>query len=297
MGLNRYYCPNLPQAGSIDLPEEEAHHALRVRRETIGDECVLFDGQGHEATARFLTADKRAARLELLSYRWAPRIPPGKIILGIAMPKGDRQREVIERAVELGVHRLVPVKASRGVLVYSPEMLSKWRRYQVEACKQCERNQSLEIAEAASWEEWIMAGANDPRANAGPQSAGGDRFGKRCWVAHPRSRLPKTIEALSEIRSDDVSVPLATDREPIDEIRVAIGPEGGFTSEELAFAFQYPWRLLDLGERILRVETAVAAASLLAGQLVARRQEAAPGDGLISSGASPERRGKEGEPA
>lgn len=292
MGLNRYYCPSLPESGSIDLPEEEVHHALRVRRETIGDECVLFDGQGHEATARFLSVNKRSASLELLCHRWAPRIPPGKIILGIAMPKGDRQREVIERAVELGAHRLVPLKVSRGVLVYGEDMLSKWRRYQLEACKQCERNQGLEIAEAVGWEEWIMAGGSEAGAAEG-QKLGGHRFGKRCWVAHPRSRLPKTIEALAETRSDDVSVPLATDQEPIDEIRVAIGPEGGFTSEELAFAFQYPWRLLDLGERILRVETAVAAVSLLAGQLVARRQGARSENGPSSIGEDPGRRGEE----
>jgi 16S rRNA (uracil1498-N3)-methyltransferase len=292
VGLNRYYCPSLPESGSIDLPEEEVHHALRVRRETIGDECVLFDGQGHEATARFLSVNKRSASLELLCHRWAPRIPPGKIILGIAMPKGDRQREVIERAVELGAHRLVPLKVSRGVLVYGEDMLSKWRRYQLEACKQCERNQGLEIAEAVGWEEWIMAGGSEAGAAEG-QKLGGHRFGKRCWVAHPRSRLPKTIEALAETRSDDVSVPLATDQEPIDEIRVAIGPEGGFTSEELAFAFQYPWRLLDLGERILRVETAVAAVSLLAGQLVARRQGARSENGPSSIGEDPGRRGEE----
>jgi 16S rRNA (uracil1498-N3)-methyltransferase len=292
VGLNRYYCPSLPESGSIDLPEEEVHHALRVRRETIGDECVLFDGQGHEATARFLSVNKRSASLELLCHRWAPRIPPGKIILGIAMPKGDRQREVIERAVELGAHRLVPLKVSRGVLVYGADMLSKWRRYQLEACKQCERNQGLEIAEAVGWEEWIMAGGSEAGAAEG-QKLGGHLFGKRCWVAHPRSRLPKTIEALAETRSDDVSVPLATDQQPIDEIRVAIGPEGGFTSEELAFAFQYPWRLLDLGERILRVETAVAAVSLLAGQLVARRQGARSENGPSSIGEDPGRRGEE----
>ncbi len=76
MGLNRYYLPNMPHSGEAKLPAEEAHHAIRVRREKLGDSCLLFDGTGNEAAASFSRIDKREAYLHVHSVRFDPKVLP-----------------------------------------------------------------------------------------------------------------------------------------------------------------------------------------------------------------------------
>jgi 16S rRNA (uracil1498-N3)-methyltransferase len=151
---------------------------------------------------------------------------PFALTLGVALPKGDRQRWIVEKAVELGVTRLVPLITERSEKLGS----EKLTRYVIEASKQCGRNRLMEIAPAQSWTDWLVS-----RAETAPLPI-------RAWVAHPTGR---------GLTAADVSQPGPT--------LVAIGPEGGLTDEEVAEATGAHWELIGLGPRILRIETAAAA--------------------------------------
>ena len=246
MGLNRYFVPNLPITGSIELSSEEAHHALRVRRETVDGICVAFDGRGHVAICRIIRTTKRDVTIEVESYRFEPNEPSGRIQLAVAMPRGDRQRGVIEKAVELGVHELVPIVCQRSVGLPNDSALEKWERAVVEACKQCERNRLMTISELCSFESFIQSESSDDLNEAGTLR----------MFAHPQ-------ESIFDANEKRISFCDRIDNRIL-KIAIAIGPEGGFTKDEVKLAIDAGLRRLDLGPRILRVETAVCAASFYA---------------------------------
>ena len=241
MGLNRYYVPNLPKAGSVLLPAEESHHALRVRREMEGGFCVAFDGKGNRANCKIVRTTKRDVTIEIESFCFEPNELPGKILLAVAMPKGDRQKGVIEKAVELGVHELIPLICHRSVAIPSESSAEKWARIVIEACKQCERNRNMVIASPCSFESLIQFHSSNSQLH---------------MIAHPQSESEPSNTTACLYNPIEASY---------SEALIAIGPEGGFTEKEVQFADDSKWLRLDLGSRILRVETAVCAALFYAG--------------------------------
>jgi len=262
MGLHRYYIEQRLTSGRVSLSPEEAVHALRVRRETIGNRCVVFDGHGNESIAVIAVASKRECELELEKIVFAPRDLPGHFTLGVALPKGDRLRSVIERAVELGVHVLVPILTDRSVKIPSDNTIDKLQRIVLEACKQCERNRLMEIRQPIRFSEWVgqvASGASVPHPSF--------RI-----IAHPD--LPE-----HRITMQAFAIQACIEKPPTGF--AAIGPEGGFTDDEVLEAVSRNWKVIDLGARILRVETAVASLATLASvvfndQQVARQESYSP---------------------
>jgi 16S rRNA (uracil1498-N3)-methyltransferase len=204
----------------------EAHHLLHVLRATPGTEVVLFDGSGREFDARVTACRRAEVELEILEVRAVDRELPFALVLGVALPKGDRQRWIVEKAVELGVTRLVPLVTERSERPGG----EKLARYVVEASKQCGRNRLMSIAEPTRWSDWL---ALPPPRAAAPC---------RRWAAHPGGRAIEAAELAA----------------PVDSL-LAIGPEGGFADAEAEAAVAAGWELVGLGERLLRIETAALA--------------------------------------
>ena len=257
MGLHRYFVHQVLTPGRIFLPAEEAHHAIRVRREVAGNRCVLFDGLGNEAAAVIASTTKRDCEIEIESVVFAPRDLPGYFSLGVSLPKGDRLRAVVEKAVELGVHELVPLLTERSVKIPTDNSIEKLQRIVVEACKQCERNRLMEIKPPIDFSAWMdrVASDNSPLASS-------FRI-----IAHPdlpqyRMTMKQFLFAHSEIQ-------------PLHGF-AAIGPEGGFTDGEVLKAVARDWKVVDLGSRILRVETAVASLATIAAVVFDDKQETPP---------------------
>ena len=206
------------------LSGSEAHHLLHVLRATPGMSVLLFDGSGREFDAEVTACGRSTVELSVLDGRETDRELPFPLTLGVALPKGDRQRWIVEKAVELGVTRLVPLVTERSEKPGG----EKLGRYVIEASKQCGRNRLMEIAEPQLWTEWLAANPGDDAAES-----------LRAWIAHPTGR-PLTVADLSH------------DRPAL----IAIGPEGGLSDAETADAAATGWELIGLGPRILRIETA-----------------------------------------
>ena len=210
-------------------------------RAKVGDAVTLFDGSGTEFLACVQSIQRDRVQLQINERVLANRERKTQIHLAIALPKGDRQKVVIEKAVELGVYRLIPIRAQRSQPSFSEKSLDRWKRYVIEASKQCRRSRLMLIAEPITFESLLNSS---------------DEMGK--WIAHPypednKSPCPTTQPPQSERLKG------STDR-PQDGIVLAIGPEGGFTQEEFQAARLLGWERLDLGPRILRIETAALAA-------------------------------------
>ena len=158
------------------------------------------------------------------------------LTLGVALPKGDRQKWLVEKAVELGVARIVPLRTRRGVAQPVEQSLARLRRAVIEASKQCGRNRLLRIDAPQSWPDFVAGAAGVAcRVLAHP---GGETVGAAAFPAH------------------DLSNGCDGERNPHKMAFLAVGPEGGFEDEEAALAVAAGWRAIDLGPRILRVETA-----------------------------------------
>ncbi|MFM7738093.1 MAG: RsmE family RNA methyltransferase, partial [Planctomycetota bacterium] len=99
----------------LQLPQAEAHHFLNVLRGKVGDEIGLLDGCGQEATAEVISARKNAVTVRVTELRTVDREPRRKLTLAVSLPKGDRQKVLVEKLTELGVQRLVPLKTQRSV--------------------------------------------------------------------------------------------------------------------------------------------------------------------------------------
>jgi len=241
MPVPRFHCPGPLAAGAaIELPEAIAHHALRVLRLRPGAAIVLFDGTGGEYPARLLAGDG-PARAELGAHDPREAEPPLPVTLVQGLPAGDKMDWVVEKAVELGAHRIVPVAAQRSVLQLSGSRLEKrlehWRRIARSACEQCGRNRVPRVEAPLSLADWL-------RSAEIPQ-----------WLCDPQASVPLP-SALREAAPHS------------DGLALLVGPEGGWSDEETALARKLGARPVRLGDRVLRTETAGLALLAAAGALL-----------------------------
>jgi 16S rRNA (uracil1498-N3)-methyltransferase len=233
----RYYtsCPLMP--GPVELTGPEAHHLAVVCRLRAGDQVCLFNGDGHQYPARIVEAGKRSVALEVLSRESPQRELPFALTVAVPLPKGDRAQFLVEKLTEIGVTTFVPLSTQRSVVQPREAKLEKLQRHVIEASKQCGRNVLMEVAGLHEWESYCRQQEIDELR----------------LLAHPgQGGLPALRPAALMAKA----------------VKVAIGPEGGFTDDEAALAEEAGWQLRDMGPRILRVETAaiVLAAWVIAWQ-------------------------------
>jgi 16S rRNA (uracil1498-N3)-methyltransferase len=195
-------------------------------RAQVGDEVVLFDGSGLEFIGRIAAIRKSVVEVALIDRQEISRELPLSLTLAVALPKGDRQKWLVEKATELGVTRIVPLITERGVAQPTASALDRLRRAVIEASKQCGRNRLLEVA--------------------APEDA------TKYFQVTP----PETLRLIADPSGQPLGASLHPERR---QIHAAIGPEGGFSPAELATATSSGWQPISLGSRILRVETAAIA--------------------------------------
>lgn len=235
MTFPRFHC-HIPIAvgATINLPENAARHAGRVLRMRAGDGIVLFDGKGGEYSARIAAVERANVTAEVLEWHDVDREAPIGVTLVQALQSGDKMDLTIQKAVELGAVRVVPVASRRSVLRLEGERAAKrlehWRGVVVAACEQSGRNRVPEIAGIEKLDRWL----------SGPRAANVMRL-----MLEPGAN--ETLVTLPRPSSDT-------------QIELLIGAEGGLASDELEKARQAGFVGVCLGPRILRTETAGLAA-------------------------------------
>ena len=237
MSAPRFYCPvSLPESGSFELPPDAAHHAKQVLRLRVGDAVQVFDGAGHACNAT--VGEISGKQVVLHNLRACP--PDAAfglhIVLAQAMSSSEKMDWVVQKATELGAAEIQPVQTQRSVARLTAERAEKrtehWRGVIVSACEQCGRNTL-------------------PQVHA-PQDFSG-------WLGHARA-LPGS----KLILLPDGAAALHAQAQPQGTVTLLIGPEGGFSADEGAKLRTMPQvHPLSLGPRILRADTAAAAAITL----------------------------------
>jgi 16S rRNA (uracil1498-N3)-methyltransferase len=224
---DRFYV-NLPlQIGPVTVEGPEAHHLITVRRIRPGDRVCLFNGDGKEYAAEVTATTRQKVELEVTEVEAQNRELGFHLELAAPLPKGDRGQFLLEKLTELGVTTYVPLCTQRSVVHPGEARMAKMRRHVLEACKQCGRNVLMQVAPLAVWEAYCGRG-DLPTA----------RF------------LADRREPLANLKRGE-SLSLGPNG-----LALAVGPEGGFTDEEVGKAQANGWRLVHLGARTLRIETA-----------------------------------------
>lgn len=225
---DRFFCGEPITSDRATLDGPEAHHLLHVMRIGVGQGVTLFDGSGAEFAAEVARCGRTTVELRILERCEVDRELPFALTVGVSLPKGDRQKWLVEKLTELGATELVPLITERGVAQPTPSAIGRLQRAVIEAAKQCGRNRLMHVADLRAWDKWVKSAT--------------DKSGLRRLVAHPAG-----------IPLDRLGL---TSPQPT---MLAIGPEGGLTAPEVAAATSAGWQTVDLGSRILRVETAAVA--------------------------------------
>lgn len=232
--MRRLFVPRARLAGdAAALEAGEAHYLTAVLRLAPGAALEVFDGEGGVREAR-LEAGEAGLALALGARRAAPA-PAAKVHLLFALARGERSDLAVQKATEVGVARLTPFQAARSVVrldaARGEERARRWQRIAAEAARQCGR-------------------ADVPRVDAPTTLA------RALAEVAPGWRTLLFYEAGGE------PVAQAVDRAAPGHALV-VGPEGGFTPEEVGMALAGGARLASLGPRILRFETAAIVAAAL----------------------------------
>jgi 16S rRNA (uracil1498-N3)-methyltransferase len=249
MRLTRVFVEGRLNPGSlVELPRDTGAHLAKVLRARSGDEIVLFNGDGCEFSGAIEAVHGSRVSASIGAVRIVDRESPFQLTLVQCVPRGDRMDFIVQKATELGVARIVPVLSQRSVVrldeVQAASKQAHWRAVAVSACEQCGRNRLPNVEPPQPLLSYL--GALAPRAHT-------DRT-LRLVLEPERARETRRDARSIEAQSIGSEIPAASGAQ------VAIGPEGGFTPDELeAFDLSTFFRLA-LGPRVLRTETAAIAA-------------------------------------
>lgn len=224
----RVFCPSLCP-GPLRLDPAEAHHLRDVLRVTVGDTVELFDAAGRTSQAKIESSDADGVTVRVETIR-EPSATAAEVIIASAVPKADRADWLVEKLSELGVSRWLPLRTARSVVHPAGEAkFERWRRIAVEAAKQSRRVGVMEIATLVDVESLPFDNVD-----------------------------PIVLSTREGCR------PLATIETTASRRLLLIGPEGGWTDDEVTSLVARGAREASLTATVLRIETAAVVAAAVA---------------------------------
>jgi len=237
--MARFYCPLPLVSGQVvDLPSTAARH-VQVLRMQPGHTLTLFNGEGGEFSAEVQHMGRSDVRVVVGEHRDVECEAAIQVHLAVGMPANERMDWLVEKATELGVHRITPLMTERSVIRLTGERAEKkqmhWQAVAASASEQCGRNRVPVIDMPERLDAWLAK----QTAQAG--------------VLHGVLSLHASTQPLQVLRGS---------AEPKSWVLLN-GPEGGLTDTEDAAARTKGFAAVSLGTRVLRAETAALGALAL----------------------------------
>ena len=221
---NRYYFKNI-EGNMVFIENQEFSHLSKVRRAKIGDEIVAFNGDGFDYNLKITSINKNYAECEVIK-KTKNKAMNENIIVFLAMIKNDALSEAIDHLTELNVSKCYIFEADRSVAVLDDKKIDKLNQISIQACKQSERARIMDI----------------------------EIISKK-----------QMIEMISKLKNVFFAYENAETKPSkfSGEFAVIIGPEGGFSTDEVSLFSKYA-KTISLGSTILRAQVAcVASVSML----------------------------------
>ena len=228
--MRRFYAPpeNFKTARII-LQLDETRHLRDVLRLRGGERVQVFDGAGKEFLCEIENISKKETVLKIVA-EIAPAAPESELdlTLGVALLKGEKFELVVQKAVELGVTKLVPLNTTRADvrLRETDKKIERWQKIAFEAAKQCGRARLMTLETPVDFEKFVGIPA----------------AGTKILFAERNGRSFSTLEAGKKITA-------------------LVGSEGGWEDSEIEFAAAHDFQIITFGGRVLRAETAAIAVS------------------------------------
>lgn len=226
-----FQAATLTQGASIELDANASHHIARVLRARLHDKVIIFNGLGGEYNAVITEITKKSVRVLIADFNAKEAESPLELWLAQGISRGEKMDYTIQKAVELGVKKIIPLFTERCTIKLNQERLSKrlehWQAIAISACEQSGRNCIPEILTPATLEKTL------PSMQA-----------KWRFVLSPHvSQKMRTIQI-----------------ESYQPVVLLIGPEGGLSDNEMSLVKMHHFLPLNLGPRVMRTETAAVAA-------------------------------------
>ena len=228
-----FYPHNIISGSNIDLDVGSSKHILKVLRLNIGMKLTIFNGQGGEFTATISAISNQHATVKV--DKFVPKNIESnlKIHLAQGIARGEKMDYIIQKAVELGVHKITPLFTERCNVKLADERAqkrtSRWQTIIISACEQSGRNYVPKIENPQNLADWLP-------------------------------KLPRSQESLQLLLAPNGATSIKTLDSNHAEITILIGPEGGLSEDEILLAQKNNFITMRLGPRILRTETAALAA-------------------------------------
>jgi 16S rRNA (uracil1498-N3)-methyltransferase len=217
---------------ALQLSEEATHHLVNVLRLNQGAKITLFNGMGGEYESYLINYQKKRGWVQIQNYHPIERESPLPLTLVQAVSRPDHMDYTIQKAVELGVKRIVPILTERSVPIAKNKIgkrEERWRKIIEQACAQCGRNQLPILHKVSPLSEWLATMIQGQRLILTP-------IGTQQWYDSLEQTCPITM---------------------------LVGAEGGLTEQEIQQAERAGYLSVRLGPRILRTETAAIAMLVL----------------------------------
>jgi 16S rRNA (uracil1498-N3)-methyltransferase len=230
--MQRYFVePPLFSDRDVTITGDDVHHIVNVMRSEAGQEIIVCDGQGRVALARLSQLSAKEVKAEIIRRLEDHSELPIRVTIGQGLPKGDKMEWILQKGTELGADRFLPFSSERTIVKLDAKKegkkLERWSKIVKEAAEQSHRSRLPEVLAPISFKQAV--------AEAGRYT--------RAVIAYEKEEGANLHEVLSVLS-------------PGDSLLVLIGPEGGFSTEEIAMAEAAGIASVGLGPRILRTETA-----------------------------------------
>lgn len=230
--MQRYFAPpHLFTDHEVTIQGDDVHHIVNVMRARVGEEILVSDGAGRTARAKLALLSPKEVKAEVVEWLTEQRELPIRVTIGQGLPKGEKMEWILQKGTELGAYSFFPFSSERTIVKLDAKKeakkLERWRKIVKEAAEQSHRAVLPELLPPATFREVLKAAKEYTR----------------CAIAYEKEGSTTLHQVLEEMSVED-------------SLLVLVGPEGGFSTDEVAQAESMGFLTVSLGPRILRTETA-----------------------------------------
>lgn len=239
--VQRYFVtPDAFQGDTVSFIGEDFHHMTRVLRLRAGDRVIACDGSGRDALVQIVSITSDHVVAQIVHELAHPRELSLRITLAQGLAKGEKMDVIVQKATELGAHAIVPFTSTRTIVKLDDkkerQRLARWHKIAKEAAEQAHGSRIPHIGEVVSFSQLVASGST---------------YDMRLLAYENEQQYPISA-AMDELSATST-------------VLLVIGPEGGFSEDEVQLAVQHGFTPVSLGRRILRTETASIAALAILG--------------------------------
>ncbi|PNK61677.1 16S rRNA (uracil(1498)-N(3))-methyltransferase [Psychrobacter sp. FDAARGOS_221] len=262
----------LPINTELTLPDDVYHHWCRVLRAKVGEQSVLFDGLGGETVVELVAVDKKTATARVLSHDATDNTSAYYSTIALVMSRGDRMDYAIQKATELGATAIQLLSSQHGEVRLKANQVDKklnhWQQVALSACEQCGLNRPPLVLSPLSIEDWLQQNVGDCHSSVSYLLD--DDYYQTYFnlsslalvLAVPSQQEQATLNANQSIKQHLAEY---HNKAALPRFDLLIGAEGGLSDNEYQLSRQANYLPWQLGNRVLRTETApvVALATLM----------------------------------